>query len=178
MTVVEPYPSSNRFVASGRRSRASAATISREAVSTPSVWSWLWRGPLLNRAPGAEPNSSPSPRVTELEPRNDDLRRGKEPTYHGRRARRIEAGLHGGHSTSGYPGRRAGAGRASDDDVILVRRGDEVLAVGADCTDYHGPLADGLVVGQRPTRSEHQRTTPGVSVATTWQRSSNGCSIG
>jgi nitrite reductase/ring-hydroxylating ferredoxin subunit/thioredoxin reductase len=39
------------------------------------------------------------------------------------------------------------AGRAGDDDVILVRRGDEVLAVGASCTHYHGPLADGLVVG-------------------------------
>src|SRR5262252_8509822 len=39
------------------------------------------------------------------------------------------------------------AGRAGDDDVILVRRGDEALAVGAHCTHYHGPLADGLVVG-------------------------------
>src|SRR5262245_49985439 len=38
------------------------------------------------------------------------------------------------------------AGRAGDDDVILVRRGDEVLAVGAHCTHYHGPLAEGLVV--------------------------------
>jgi apoptosis-inducing factor 3 len=39
------------------------------------------------------------------------------------------------------------AGRAGDDDVILVRRGQDVLAVGAHCTHYHGPLADGLVVG-------------------------------
>ena len=39
------------------------------------------------------------------------------------------------------------AGRAGDDDVILVRRDDEVFAVGASCTHYHGPLADGLVVG-------------------------------
>ena len=38
-------------------------------------------------------------------------------------------------------------GRASGDDVILVRRGDELFAVGASCTHYHGPLADGLVVG-------------------------------
>src|SRR6187401_1968476 len=39
------------------------------------------------------------------------------------------------------------AGRAGDDDVILVRRGREAFAVGAHCTHYHGPLADGLVVG-------------------------------
>ena len=39
------------------------------------------------------------------------------------------------------------AGRAGDDDVILVRRGDETFAVGAHCTHYHGPLAEGLLVG-------------------------------
>src|SRR6476660_8302944 len=39
------------------------------------------------------------------------------------------------------------AGRAGDDDVILVRRGREAFAVGAHCTHYHGPLADGMVVG-------------------------------
>src|SRR4029450_11537782 len=39
------------------------------------------------------------------------------------------------------------AGRAGDDDVILVRQGHEAFAVGAHCTHYHGPLADGLVVG-------------------------------
>src|SRR6476620_9789016 len=38
-------------------------------------------------------------------------------------------------------------GRAGDDDVILVRRGREAFAVGAHCTHYHGPLADGLIVG-------------------------------
>ena len=40
------------------------------------------------------------------------------------------------------------AGRAGDDDVIVVRRGDELFAVGASCTHYHGPLADGLVVDE------------------------------
>ncbi len=38
-------------------------------------------------------------------------------------------------------------GRVGEDDVVLARVGDRVYAVGAYCTHYHGPLADGLVVG-------------------------------
>jgi apoptosis-inducing factor 3 len=38
-------------------------------------------------------------------------------------------------------------GRVGDEDVVLARAGDEFFAVGAHCTHYHGPLADGLVVG-------------------------------
>src|SRR5262245_3552565 len=38
-------------------------------------------------------------------------------------------------------------GRAGTEDLILVRQGTELFAVGAHCTHYHGPLADGLVVG-------------------------------
>ena len=38
------------------------------------------------------------------------------------------------------------AGKVDDEDVLLVRRGDEIFAVGAQCTHYHGPLADGLIV--------------------------------
>ena len=39
-------------------------------------------------------------------------------------------------------------GQADGEDVLLVRRGDELFAVGAACTHYQGPLADGLVVGE------------------------------
>ena len=37
-------------------------------------------------------------------------------------------------------------GHAGDEQVLLVRRGTELFAVGAHCTHYHGPLVDGLVV--------------------------------
>jgi NADPH-dependent 2,4-dienoyl-CoA reductase/sulfur reductase-like enzyme/nitrite reductase/ring-hydroxylating ferredoxin subunit len=38
-------------------------------------------------------------------------------------------------------------GRVDGEDVILARRGDELFAVGAHCTHYHAPLADGLIAG-------------------------------
>jgi apoptosis-inducing factor 3 len=38
-------------------------------------------------------------------------------------------------------------GSVDGDEVVLARRGDELFAVGAHCTHYHGPLADGLIVG-------------------------------
>src|SRR5262245_45236105 len=38
-------------------------------------------------------------------------------------------------------------GRVGDEEVMLARQGDTFFAVGAHCTHYHGPLADGLLVG-------------------------------
>ena len=38
-------------------------------------------------------------------------------------------------------------GHVDDEEVILARRGNELFAVGAHCTHYHAPLADGLMVG-------------------------------
>ena len=38
-------------------------------------------------------------------------------------------------------------GHAHGESVVLVRRNDEVLAIGATCTHYGGPLAEGLFGG-------------------------------
>jgi NADPH-dependent 2,4-dienoyl-CoA reductase/sulfur reductase-like enzyme/nitrite reductase/ring-hydroxylating ferredoxin subunit len=38
-------------------------------------------------------------------------------------------------------------GHVGDKDVVVVRSGSELFAVGANCTHYRGPLAEGLVVG-------------------------------
>jgi apoptosis-inducing factor 3 len=37
-------------------------------------------------------------------------------------------------------------GHAGGEEVLLVRRGTQIFAVGAQCTHYHGPLVEGLVV--------------------------------
>jgi apoptosis-inducing factor 3 len=52
-----------------------------------------------------------------------------------------------GVELSNVPEGGALAGNVGEDEVILIRRGDNLFAVGAYCTHYHGSLADGLVVG-------------------------------
>jgi NADPH-dependent 2,4-dienoyl-CoA reductase/sulfur reductase-like enzyme/nitrite reductase/ring-hydroxylating ferredoxin subunit len=39
-------------------------------------------------------------------------------------------------------------GHVGDEDVLLVRAGPDVFAIDAHCSHYHGPLAEGLVVGE------------------------------
>src|SRR5262249_10809745 len=39
------------------------------------------------------------------------------------------------------------AGHVGDEAVLIARRGSEYFAIGATCTHYSGPLAEGLLVG-------------------------------
>jgi nitrite reductase/ring-hydroxylating ferredoxin subunit len=55
--------------------------------------------------------------------------------------------LSGGVAADSVPDGGTLLGHVGEDDVLLVRQGDRVFAVGAYCTHYHGRLADGLVVG-------------------------------
>jgi NADPH-dependent 2,4-dienoyl-CoA reductase/sulfur reductase-like enzyme/nitrite reductase/ring-hydroxylating ferredoxin subunit len=52
-----------------------------------------------------------------------------------------------GFSVNKLPDGSMVAGQFDGEDILLARRGDEFFAVGAFCTHYHGPLADGLMVG-------------------------------
>jgi apoptosis-inducing factor 3 len=56
--------------------------------------------------------------------------------------------LKAGFSFRDIPDGGTVSGRVDDEDAILVRRGDACFAVGAHCTHYHGPLADGIVDGE------------------------------
>src|ERR1700693_3277320 len=38
-------------------------------------------------------------------------------------------------------------GHVGDEDVLLVRSGADIFAIGAHCSHYHGPLAEGIVTG-------------------------------
>jgi NADPH-dependent 2,4-dienoyl-CoA reductase/sulfur reductase-like enzyme/nitrite reductase/ring-hydroxylating ferredoxin subunit len=55
--------------------------------------------------------------------------------------------LRAGIAVSRVPDGAMVVGVVDGEDVLLTRRGDAFFAVGAHCTHYHGPLAEGLVVG-------------------------------
>src|SRR6187455_2930030 len=52
-----------------------------------------------------------------------------------------------GISTSEFAGETL-LGHVGDDEVLLVHSGSEIFAIGAHCSHYHGPLAEGLVTGE------------------------------
>jgi len=54
--------------------------------------------------------------------------------------------LAGGIALSDLPDGGMLRGEVAGEAVLLARRGEEVFAVGATCTHYHGPLAEGLMV--------------------------------
>jgi 3-phenylpropionate/trans-cinnamate dioxygenase ferredoxin reductase subunit len=54
--------------------------------------------------------------------------------------------LKSGVSLASIPDGEKLLGTVDREEVLLVRRGTQCFAVGAYCTHYHGPLADGLVV--------------------------------
>ncbi len=70
-------------------------------------------------------------------------------------------------------------GTAGGEDVMLARRGDEYFAVSAWCSHYHGPLAEGLLVGDTVRCPWHHacfslRTgepvrTPALDAITCWK---------
>ena len=55
--------------------------------------------------------------------------------------------LRAGIPTTDVPDGGMIAGRVGEEAVLLAHRGDEWFAIGATCTHYGGPLAEGLMVG-------------------------------
>jgi nitrite reductase/ring-hydroxylating ferredoxin subunit len=60
------------------------------------------------------------------------------------------------------------AGHIGDDEVLLTREGGKLFALSAHCTHYHGPLADGLLVGETircPWHHAHFNLQTGEAIA-------------
>src|ERR1700760_1020703 len=70
-------------------------------------------------------------------------------------------------------------GHVGDEEVLLVRSGSEIFAIDAHCSHYHGPLADGLVVGETircpwhhacfDLRSGEATCAPALNPLSVWQ---------
>jgi apoptosis-inducing factor 3 len=52
-----------------------------------------------------------------------------------------------GIPASDLPEGRMLAGHVGEEAILLARSGGEIFAIGASCTHYGGPLANGLMVG-------------------------------
>src|SRR3954447_25727658 len=75
-------------------------------------------------------------------------------------------------------------GHVGDQDVLLVRSGPEIFAIDAYCSHYHGPLAEGLVVGGSircpwhhacfDLRSGEATRAPALSPLAVWQVEHDG----
>jgi NADPH-dependent 2,4-dienoyl-CoA reductase/sulfur reductase-like enzyme/nitrite reductase/ring-hydroxylating ferredoxin subunit len=76
------------------------------------------------------------------------------------------------------------AGHVGDSEVLLVKVEDDIFAVDAHCTHYHGPLAEGLVVGKTircpwhhacfDLRSGEATCAPAFAPLDVWQVERNG----
>ncbi len=76
------------------------------------------------------------------------------------------------------------SGHVGDQEVLLVQSGEDVFAVGAHCSHYHAPLADGLVVGATvrcpwhhacfSLRSGEAVRAPAFDALTAWQVERDG----
>src|SRR6202790_1074455 len=70
-------------------------------------------------------------------------------------------------------------GHVGGEDVLLVRSGSDIFAIDAHCSHYHGPLAEGLVVGESircpwhhacfDLRSGEAARAPALNPLTVWQ---------
>jgi nitrite reductase/ring-hydroxylating ferredoxin subunit len=53
-----------------------------------------------------------------------------------------------GVSTTQFADDGVVTGHANGEAILLARRGDAYFAIGATCTHYGGPLAEGLIAGE------------------------------
>src|ERR1700716_2907085 len=70
-------------------------------------------------------------------------------------------------------------GHVGGEDVLLVRSGSDIFAIDAHCSHYHGPLAEGLVVGESircpwhhacfDLRTGEARRAPALTPLAVWQ---------
>src|SRR5213080_4648543 len=75
-------------------------------------------------------------------------------------------------------------GHVGEDEVLLVRSGSEIFAIGAHCSHYHGPLAEGLVTGEGircpwhhacfDLRTGEATRAPALSSLAVWKVERNG----